>query len=807
MTLLNDATESPKEAKKPPVFSGERGAKHPKKEKPRILNLFIALLTAIPATVSMSIIFYLRQPQWILSLYYEDPSKDFLKDVFTTYVPLPVVVLIFLGLLLAFLYLGNLTGRRSVEGLLVGCLISLNINISLSMEYGGLKEIFLPIGAAGNALFMIGSIALVSRTVDLLYWLIDHAPDAGRMESSDAENRYMTLLISFFCLLAGWLPCMILCYPGAVPSDTVTQILSFRGHYNIDASHPVLATVFYGTVYSLGKMIGGDLRGMFFTLLMQALICSAAITYYAAYIGRITGSKRWQAAIVAYFALSPTWQSAMVSVLKDVLHTGIFLLFYVWYLKALSDDGSGERTFVNLFWGSFLISFTRKAAFYIALLAIIAVAIVQRKRYFKQALACLLATVVVFYAPTILIYPFLNVNPERKGENYSMQFQQVAYYCRTHQAELTPEEIAIVNTTLDYEAIVRDFTPKLSDPVKNTFRDPDGDHTAFWDLYNSMMRRHPFTMVRATIMCTFGHLDPWWRYIFRYDMAPDPGDVDVYFTEPHRDDLMKYWEFWQKVPLVRMMLATGLSTWITMMLVGYAVRRRSGMVFLGLFPAFILFVGLFMSHVNGEIRYGYPLIAVAPLLLAWSVAVQHNPAISAHGAAKPEGVSGGAPGGVPLKQLPGFAAKKVVDNARLFKEKGFPPYYDRQFLKYLNQRHFTHAELMIAWCRIISNCAASFQRKEKTLKRIRAIRNMNDRLSAAKDAVELQERINYFLKQWQHTEGLSRQYCNYAIDQGNKLLQEAEQYRQANPDIEIVDTHSLEEKLDAFHAQLNAARS
>ena len=108
MTLLNDATESPKEAKKPPVFSGERGAKHPKKEKPRILNLFIALLTAIPATVSMSIIFYLRQPQWILSLYYEDPSKDFLKDVFTTYVPLPVVVLIFLGLLLAFLYLGNL---------------------------------------------------------------------------------------------------------------------------------------------------------------------------------------------------------------------------------------------------------------------------------------------------------------------------------------------------------------------------------------------------------------------------------------------------------------------------------------------------------------------------------------------------------------------------------------------------------------------------------------------------------------------------------------------------------------------------
>ncbi len=773
MTLLKAPTESPK------------------KDKPRVFNLLIALLTAIPATASMAIILYLRQPQWILSEYYEDPSRSFLKDVFTTHVPLPMVILIFIGLLLVFLYLGNLTGRRSVEGLVVGSVIALNINISLSMEFGGLTEIFLPIGVAGNILFMIGCVALVSRTVDLLYWLIDHAPGLGDVERSNAENRYVSILISFFCLLAGWLPGMILCNPGAVPSDTVTQILSFRGRYNIDASHPILATIFYGITYSVGRLLGGDLRGMFFTLLMQALICAAAITGYAAYIRRITGSKRWQVAIIAYFALFPTWQSAMVSVLKDVLHTGLFLLFYIWYLKALSEDGSGKRTFLNLFLGAFLISFTRKTAFYIALLAIIAVAIHQRRRYFKKAVACLLATVIVFYAPTVLIYPFLNVNPERKGENYSMQFQQVAYYCKTHQAEMTPEEIDIINTTLDYETIVRDFTPKLSDPVKNTFRDPDGDHSEFWDLYYRMLRKHPLTMVRATIMCTFAHLDPWWLYIFRFDMAPDPEDVNVYFTDPHRDDLMKYWEGWQKVPLLRMTLATGLATWITMALLGYAVRRKSGRVFLGIFPAFILFIGLFMSHVNGEIRYGYPLIAVAPLLLAWSVAVQHNPALSDQGAAL---------GGIPLKQLPGFAAKKAVDAARLFRERGFAPYYDRLFLKSLNQRKFTRAELMITCRKVISNCAASVQSEEKARERAKAVRSMKERLSAAKDAVELQERIHYFLKQWEHTEGISRQYRNYALEKGNELLQEAEEYRQANPGIEIVDTRPLVEKIQSLSA-------
>ena len=77
---------------------------------------------------------------------------------------------------------------------------------------------------------------------------------------------------------------------------------------------------------------------------------------------------------------------------------------------------------------------------------------------------------------------------------------------------------------------------------------------------------------------------------------------------------------------------------------------------------------------------------------------------------------------------------------------------------------------------------------------------MKERLSAAKDAVELQERIHYFLKQWEHTEGISRQYRNYALEKGNELLQEAEEYRQANPGIEIVDTRPLVEKIQSLSA-------
>ena len=39
---------------------------------------------------------------------------------------------------------------------------------------------------------------------------------------------------------------------------------------------------------------------------------------------------------------------------------------------------------------------------------------------------------------------------------------------------------------------------------------------------------------------------------------------------------------------------------------------------LGLVPHIALLLGLFMSHVNGLLRYGYPLIAATPLICAYT---------------------------------------------------------------------------------------------------------------------------------------------------------------------------------------------
>ena len=576
----------------------------------------------------MTVILYLRQPSWILTTYYDDPTKDFVRALFTgQLMSRALIAVIFIAVFAVFLLLQKTARRRSIASLVIGLLIAFNISTSLSMELGGMTHLLLPIGTLWNAVFILGAVLTVSRTVDVLYlWLNAQSSRPAELRPETADTRTRAILSSFFCLWVCWIPGLMLCYPGGANPDTIQQVESWLGLYQIEASNPLLATALYGISFSLGRAFRSDNAGWFCAILMQAAVCSAGITVCGDHVRKLTGSKRWQTATVLFFALLPTWQNAMVQLLKDVLHTGCFLLFYVWYLRALEEKGEGRGTFLKLFIGAFIISYTRKAAFYIALIAIIVVVIVQRKRYLKQAVACLLATLVCFYAPGMLIYPMLNIEGEREEENYSMQLQQIGYYCSVHHDELTQEEIDIINGTVDYNAVLNDFTPQVSDPIKKTYHGTAEDHAAFWKLYREFFARHPLTMLQAIYACTFEHMDPWYDYAFEYGIS-EGSTLQIYHTDSSMMNIVNYWESWRKVPLLRMTLVTGLYAWITMALVGYAIKKRSLRILYGLIPAFVLFVGLFMSHVNGMLRYGYPLVAVGPLLLAWAVGAGREQAV------------------------------------------------------------------------------------------------------------------------------------------------------------------------------------
>ena len=122
-------------------------------------------------------------------------------------------------------------------------------------------------------------------------------------------------------------------------------------------------------------------------------------------------------------------------------------------------------------------------------------------------------------------------------------------------------------------------------------------------------------------MTSFEHLNPWYDYNFTQGavtIRKDDSFHHIQFANKKNWTKMRaYWASWANYPVARLMCGNGLSAWILIILLGYAIRTHSRLSLLGLAPNIFLLVGLFMSHVNGLLRYGYPLIAASPLICAY----------------------------------------------------------------------------------------------------------------------------------------------------------------------------------------------
>ena len=553
--------------------------------------------------------------------YYVNPTLSLTRDVIDAMLRSGLIVL----LVLAAVYAWSLRKgwMRGLACKLTALPLALNMIISLSMEHSELQEIFLPGDAwigriALNAITFYGFAVLLSMLIGWIFHLIDK--NRARPFEEGRANRAVLLGYAFAVILVGWVPAMVACYPGGIAQDTLWQIQSFMGEKPLDASHPALTTIFYGWLFSNGRHFGDDASSLFKINLIQAVVNALSMGLVCTRAYKYTGSRLFFYCSVLYYGIAPVWQMTAVKAVKDVIHTGWYLLFYLQFLSCIEKKEFSLLDYVWLIVCSLMVSFTRKATYYLALLCLIVLILKNIRHHFLQFAACLLVLVSVFTAYNQILLPSLHFRPEKERENYSLQFQQVALYCKVYADELTDEEKEIINGTLDLDRIVANYTPMISDDVKATYHGTAEDHEAFWDLYHQMLRRHPLFFVRSTLMTSFEHINPWYDHNFTGAIYISKNE-DFYHIDFANWKLAKqmfaYWSAWSEYPFERLMCGNGLAAWLLIVMLGYSLKARSGLSLMGLAPHLFLLIGLFMSHVNGLIRYGYPLIAATPLILAF----------------------------------------------------------------------------------------------------------------------------------------------------------------------------------------------
>lgn len=591
----------------------------------RVVALFFAVFLAVLAAFSLCVFYHMRNSDQAL-LYYTSKKASMLRDIFST--PQYLLYLLAIPPLGALIYY-VLTNKLefSLGELLCAGFFTFNMVVSLSMEHSELSCIGLPL-TRGNAQIVMNILAcggffvLTFTGVHLLYTLLDRKCERLSQDTAvmGRERRYF--LLAFFTLALCWAPVIYACLPGGIHTDTITALAGYFGYTKMDVSFPILTTILYGEAMKLGKLLSGDALGAFFCVLAQDLFNALVMAKVAVEVRRYTKSFWWYLAVLLFYALCPVWQKASVLILKDVFHTGCFLLFCMQFFGCLVEKRSGWKDVIWMGICMILVSFTRRATYWLSVICVVVLIVSRWKDYRVRYTLCLVLVMALFSFCNKVLYPALDFKPEREVENYSLPFQQMAMYVKTHEKEITKEEKAIINDTLDFDRLLTDYTPMISDPVKHTFHAKGEDHSEFFKLFFYYMRKHPLTFVKSFFMGSFEHSNPW------YDGEKSNNIYiatnEKFFSAAFRDKKASWnMNLWLKksmeIPVLRVMNGNGLYSWILLAMVGYASYKRSLWGFLGAFPTLVLWIGLFMSHVNGLIRYGYPLIASAPLVCAFAV--------------------------------------------------------------------------------------------------------------------------------------------------------------------------------------------
>jgi hypothetical protein len=197
---------------------------------------------------------------------------------------------------------------------------------------------------AGSALVTCGLAVVIYLPVLGVFRWLDRRWDGAVASAEPAIVPMRTALRrrlwpAFGVLLAGWLPWLIVHYPGNVDSDTITQKLQWLGLQERSDHHPWFDTAVFGWFWDLGDAVGDDRIGLFAYVLVQESATALGVALVLAYLSwlGLPAVAGWTltvaVAVFPLYAMSPAVMS------KDAFAVVFWLPFLVLFAEAVRTRG------------------------------------------------------------------------------------------------------------------------------------------------------------------------------------------------------------------------------------------------------------------------------------------------------------------------------------------------------------------------------------------------------------------------------------------------------------------------------------
>ena len=147
-----------------------------------------------------------------------------------------------------------------------------------------------------------------------------------------------------------------------------------------------------------------------------------------------------------------------------------------------------------------------------------------------------------------------------------------------------------------------------------------GDVKEILSVWFALAKRFPGEFVYSVITAS-------WKYFFAFSTGSTEYwygiddfsklGKEIAFVIPVRY-IKNYVMFWVESPSLSRLIGPGPYSWMLLFSAGRAWRNKSKEILVLIVPMAILMIGLIFTPINGECRYAYPLIGMAPIILTWA---------------------------------------------------------------------------------------------------------------------------------------------------------------------------------------------
>ncbi|MDR2379127.1 MAG: DUF6020 family protein [Bifidobacteriaceae bacterium] len=475
-------------------------------------------------------------------------------------------------------------------------------------------------------------------------------------------------------IVVSWLPYVVIFFPGTYAFDGFRQLNEFYGHLDRTTHHPYLATTLMGGLFSIGKILGPN-GGLFVYTLAQATAACLIFALTSAQVFRLAAAafgRGRAAAFTAYgltlgfFALVPVFPVAVTVVFKDFPYTLSVLLLASVLVRTAVERLIDAKTTVLFVVGSIgAATFRNDGIFIVVASAVCLIALLGRGSRPRQRRAVAVAAGFVAAGLTVVnavVFPALGVAKYSNAEMLSLPLQQTARYLRDHGDEVTDDQRDTLQSLLragqTVEDLAENYSPTLSDPVKNRFESFDSESfRRYLGVWWEMFKRHPATFAEATAANTYGYFWPtgkssappiqypdlihlregYWEDEMAGLTSPDAGLKPDYpaALAPARAGVIKAAKAVITGPVTWPLFAPGAYTWVLLIAAAALIRRRRWRALIPFAPAALVFLVCLASPVNSNLRYALPYVVTVPLLVVHTLYALARPPAAIGGLACP----------------------------------------------------------------------------------------------------------------------------------------------------------------------------